>query len=147
MRVRQRFPFMTVVIMGGGVVGGETAEFLAEKGKKVTIIEMMEDLATGMEFTHKQYLIDRLDLLGVTILMKTKGEAVQEEGVIISTDAGPKQLLPADTIVLATGAMPNQELYRELSGRVSEVYLVGDSGEPRRIVEATAEGFHTGLTI
>ncbi|GAI56383.1 unnamed protein product, partial [marine sediment metagenome] len=136
-----------VVVIGGGVVGGETAEFLADKGKKVTVVEMLDDLAAGMERWHKQYLLERLDLLGATILTKTKAEAVQEEGLVVSTEAGQKQVLAADTIVLATGATPNQELYRELAGKVSEIYLVGDCVEPRRILEATAEGFLVSQAI
>ncbi len=137
----------TVVIIGGGVIGLETAEFLADKGKKVTVIEMLDNLASGMERTHKQFLLNRLDLRGVTILTGSKGEAVQAEGLVVSTKAGPKQVLPADTIVLATGARPNQVLYRELSGKVSEIYLVGDCVEPRGIHEAIAEGFHAGQLI
>ena len=136
-----------VVVIGGGVVGCETAEFLAVKGKKVTIVEMLDSLAAGMERAHKQYLLERLDLLGVTILTKTKGEAVVEEGLLVNTETGTKEVLPADTIVLATGARPNQELYRELSGKVSEIYLVGDCVEPRRIFEAIAEGFDAGRAI
>ncbi len=137
----------TVVIIGGGVVGLETAEFLADQGKKVTVVEMLDDLATGMERWHKQYLLDRLNLLGVTILTKTKAEAVQEEGLLVGTEAGSKQLLTADTIVLSTGAIGNQELYRELSGKVAELYLIGDCVEPRRILEATAEGFLASQAI
>jgi 2,4-dienoyl-CoA reductase-like NADH-dependent reductase (Old Yellow Enzyme family)/thioredoxin reductase len=137
----------TVVVIGGGVVGGETAEFLADKGKKVTIVEMLDDLATGMERWHKQYLLERLKLLGVTIFTKTKAEAVEEKGLVVSTEAGTKQLLPADTIVSATGAAPNQELYRKLSRRVPEIYLVGDCVEPRRILEAIAEGFLASQAI
>ncbi len=137
----------TVVVIGGGVVGCETAEFLADKSKKVTVIEMLDDLAAGMERWHKQYLLERLNLLGVTILTKTKAEAAQEKGLVVSTEAGPKQVLTADTIVLSTGVAPNQELYRELSNKVSEIYLVGDCVEPRRIIEAIAEGFLTSQTI
>lgn len=136
-----------VVVIGGGVVGCETAESLADKGKKVTIIEMLEDLAAGMERWHKQYLLERLDLLGVTILTRTKAEAVKEEGMLVSMESGPKEVLPADTIVLATGAKPNQELYRQLSGKVSEIHLVGDCVEPRRILEAIAEGFLASQAI
>ena len=136
-----------VVVIGGGVVGCETAEFLADKGKEVTIVEMLDDLAAGMERWHRQYLLERLDLLGVTILTRTRAEAVQAEGLIVSTESRPKQVLPADTIVLATGATPNQELYRQLSGKVPEIYLVGDCVEPRHIVEAIAEGFLASQAI
>jgi len=137
----------TAVIIGGGVVGLETAEFLADKGTKVTVVEMLEDLAAGMERWHKQYLLDRLNLLGVTVLTKTKAEAVQEEGLLVSADNGSKQLLTAETIIVSTGAVCNQKLYQELSGKVAEIYRVGDCAEPRRMLEATAEGFLTSQAI
>ncbi|GAG98370.1 unnamed protein product, partial [marine sediment metagenome] len=74
-------------------------------------------------------------------------EAVEEEGLLVNTETRTKEVLPADTVVLATGAVVNQELYRELSGRVSEIYLVGDCVEPRCIFEAIAEGFDAGRAI
>jgi NADPH-dependent 2,4-dienoyl-CoA reductase/sulfur reductase-like enzyme len=137
----------TVVIIGGGVVGLETAEFLADKGKRVTVVEMLPELAAGMERWHKQYLLERLNTLGVIILTKAKAEAVQQEGMMLTTEDGEKLLLPANTIVSCTGARSNKTLYQELSGKVQEIYCIGDSAEPRRILEATAEGFLTGQAI
>ena len=137
----------TAVIIGGGVVGLETAELLAESGKKVTVVEMLADLAAGMERWHKQYLLDRLNILGVTILTKTKADAVQAAGLLVSGENGAKQLLPADTIIVSTGAAGNQALYRELSDKVSEIYLIGDCVEPRRMIEATSEGFLASQAI
>lgn len=136
-----------VVIMGGGVVGCETAEFLATSKKKVTIVEMLDTLATGMEVVHKEYLLGRLAKLGVTILTKVKGEAITEKGLIVSTGEGHGQVVAADTIVIATSPPPDQRLYQALSGKIRESYLVGDCAEPRRIKEAIEEGFRIGLEI
>jgi NADPH-dependent 2,4-dienoyl-CoA reductase/sulfur reductase-like enzyme len=130
-----------VVIIGGGVTGCETAEFLAYKNKRVTIVEMLEDVATGMEPRHKQYLMERLDALGVTVLKKTRAKAVQEDGLAVTMEDGKERVLTAETIVLATGSRPNQELYRQLVGKVPEIYQAGDCAEPRRIFEAIADGF------
>ncbi len=136
----------TVAVIGGGIVGCETAEFLADRGKKVTIIEVLDNLAIGMERTHRQFLLDRLELRGVTVLTRTRVEAVQDEGLMVTTEDGRKRIA-ADTIVMAIGARPNQELYHQLSGKVAEVYLVGDCVEPRGIYEAIAEGFEAGRAI
>jgi pyruvate/2-oxoglutarate dehydrogenase complex dihydrolipoamide dehydrogenase (E3) component len=136
----------TVAMIGGGIVGCETAEFLADRGKKVTIIEVLDSLANGMEGTHRQFLLKRLELRGVTVLTRTKADAVQDEGLMVTTEAGQKRIA-ADTIVMATGARPNQELYHQLSGKVAEVYLAGDCVEPRGIHEAIAEGFEAGRAI
>ena len=85
--------------------------------------------------------------MDVTILTKTKAEAVQEAGLLVSSDDDTKQLLPADTIIVSTGAICNQALYQQLSGKVAEIYRVGDCAEPQRMLEATAEGFLASQTI
>ncbi len=136
----------TAVVIGGGVVGLETTELLAEEGKKITVVEMLEELAAGMEKWHKLYLLERLNLLRVTILTKTKAEAIQETGLLVSSHDDAKQLLPADTIIASTGAVCNQALYQQLSGKVT-VYRVGDCAGPRRMLEATTEGFLASQAI
>ena len=84
---------------------------------------------------------------GVTILTRTKAEAVKEGGLVVRTEDKREHLLAADTIVSATGARPNQELYQALSGKVAEIHLAGDCVEPRHISEAIAEGFNAGQAI
>jgi 2,4-dienoyl-CoA reductase-like NADH-dependent reductase (Old Yellow Enzyme family)/thioredoxin reductase len=130
-----------VVVIGGGVTGSETAEFLADRGKNVTIVEMRDSLATDMEKTHRQYLLRRLDLRGVNIVTRARAEAVTEEGLIITTVTGQRDILAADTIVLASGVTPDQSLYEEISGKVPEIYQIGDCVTPRGLMEAIAEGF------
>lgn len=130
-----------VVVIGGGTVGLETAEYLAFDGKRrVTVVEMLEELAVGMERWHKQYLLDRLKILGVTILTGTSAEGCDEKGLAVFKN-GARELLPADTIVSSTGARSNQDLYQQLSRKVPEIYMVGDSVQPRRIIDATAEAY------
>jgi len=136
-----------VVIIGGGVTGCETAEFLAEKGKQVTVVEMLDSLASGMERTHRQFLLQRLERRGVNLMVKTEAKAVEEEGLVARTEDGKEQLLATNTVVLATGTRPNQELYQELSGKISEVYRVGDCVEPHQIMEAVTAGFDAGRAI
>ncbi len=130
-----------VIVIGGGTVGLETAEYLAFDGKrKITVVEMLEELAAGMERWHRQYLLDRLKILGVNLLTGTRAESCDEKGLTVFKD-GAKELLPADTIVVSAGATPNQDLYQQLSGEVPEIYRVGDCVQPRRIIDATAEAY------
>ncbi len=136
-----------VIVIGAGVTGLEVAEYLAFQDKKVTIVEMLEELGAGMERWHKQYLLERLKILGVPILVKTRVEAIQEKGAVVCAADGEERLIPADSIVLSTGACPNQELYEKLSGKVAEIHLAGDCVQPRRIIEAIYEGFVAGQKI
>ena len=136
-----------VAIIGGGVTGLETAEYLALAKRKVTVVEMLDTLAAGMEGVHKEYLLERLAKLGVTILTRTKAETLEKGGLTVSTGDDHRKLIKADTIVIATSPDPNQDLFEELSGKVPEIKLVGDCAEPRSIKEAIEEGFYIGLEV
>ena len=136
-----------MVIIGGGIIGCETAEFLAAQGKKVTVVEMLDNLATGMERTHRQFLLQRLDGRGVNLMVRTEAQAVAGDGVLVRMADGKERTLAADTVVLAIGVSPNQQLYQALRGKVGEIYQVGDCVEPRHIFEAISEGFLAGQVI
>ena len=137
----------TVAVVGGGLVGCETAEYLADHGKQVIIVEMMDGLTIGMESVHSLYLPERLGRRGVSILLGAKAVAAVPSGLIFSRGEGKRELLPCDTIVLAVTPKSNRELYNSLQGVVSESYRVGDCVEPRRIADAVLEGFRVGLEI
>ena len=136
-----------VVIIGGGITGCETAEFLAAQGKKVTVVEMLENLATGMERTHRQFLLQRLDGRGVNLMVRAEVQVVTGDGVLVRMADGKEQALAADTVVLATGVSPNQQLYQALRGKVGEVYQVGNCVEKYDLMESVAAGFNAGRAI
>jgi pyruvate/2-oxoglutarate dehydrogenase complex dihydrolipoamide dehydrogenase (E3) component len=135
-----------VVVIGGGMVGCETAEFLASKGKKVTIIEMLDRIGIDIGPTTRWVILRRLRDAGVAMETKLKAEEITDEGVIASRD-GATIFLPADTVVLAVGMKPNKELAQALKEKVENLYVIGDCHEPRRIKEAIEEGFVTGLRV
>lgn len=134
-----------VVVMGGAMVGCETAHLLAEKGKSVTIVEMLEMIGAGLG-PARAMLLRRLDELGVERLPGAKGEEITGDGLVITRD-GKSELLKADTIVLAVGYQPDRALYQGLMGKVFELYLIGDSRLPRDILGAIHEGYKVGLKI
>lgn len=136
-----------VVIIGGGVTGLETAEFLAVHKKNVIVVEMLDTLAAGMEGVHKEYLLERLARLDVKVLTKTTAESLTDDGLVISTNGLRKKVIQVDTIVTATSPSPNQKLYQELLGKISNIRLVGDCFKPRSIKEAIEDGFRIGLEI
>jgi 2,4-dienoyl-CoA reductase-like NADH-dependent reductase (Old Yellow Enzyme family) len=134
------------VVIGGGQVGLEVAEYLAEIGKKVTIVEMLEDVGGDMPNVSKLPLIQSLENHGVTIFTKTVPIQITKDGVIVSRRRG-KQIIKADTIVLATGFRANSDLVDKLKGRVKEVYAIGDCREPGNILSAIHDGFKIALKI
>ena len=135
-----------VIIIGGGMVGCETAEFLADRGKKVTVVEILKRTASGMMPFKRFHLMNALRAKGVTILTEVKCEEMTEKGIEVSKD-GEVRLLEADSIVIAAGTMPNSEAFKPLEGKVPGIYRVGDCVEPRRILEAIDEGYRAGCKV
>ena len=129
------------------MVGCETAEFLAEKGRKVTVTRRGLDMAVGIGPTLREQFLKRLASKGVTLFPGVKYEAITPEGIVVTTREGERKTLETDTLVLAAGSMPNKKLLEELDGKVGEIWLAGDCVEPRRIKEAMAEGFRSGVGI
>ena len=136
-----------VVIIGGGLVGCETAEYLVAKGKTVTILEILDQIATGVGLSFKDGLIESLTESGVNLLTSVSCEKITETVVVIKNNTGDLQTIEADNIVLAAGAKPNNGLFKLIQQIVPEVYMVGDCVEPRRILEAVSEGHRIGSII
>ena len=128
-----------VVVVGGGMVGAETAEFLAERGKKVTVLEMLGRIGVDMVPMVIMLLYRRLKELGVVMLTNAKVEEIREDGVVYEKD-GKKQTVEADSVVLAMGSKPNIGLMKALEGRVAELYAIGDAKELGNVLNAIHEG-------
>jgi 2,4-dienoyl-CoA reductase-like NADH-dependent reductase (Old Yellow Enzyme family)/thioredoxin reductase len=137
-----------IVILGGGIVGCETAEFLVKSGNKVTIIEMLPKAAQDMESINRRILLDELEECKVTILTRQKVVEVTDEGTVIAnTISGERQLITADRVVVALGSVPVRSLAEALEDKVDELYLIGDCQRARTILEAVADGFLIGHKI
>lgn len=135
-----------VIVIGGGMVGVETAEFLTQKGCEVKIVEMRKELATDMEGTTRALLIERLKASTISIMLETRVEEIYD-GKVLVTQGDQKEWLEGDTIVLAMGSVPNNSLLSDLKGRVPRLISVGDCVTPRRMKEAIHEGFWAGFRL
>lgn len=137
----------TVIVAGGGLVGCDTALSLAQEGKKVTIVEMLPDVAYDLNMVSRAALLSMLAEKGVIILTNMAIREFTAEGLIATDKEGKEQTLKADTIVLALGAKSESKLAEYLKDRVSELYVVGDCVSPRKIGEAMHEGFVAGWRV
>jgi NADPH-dependent 2,4-dienoyl-CoA reductase/sulfur reductase-like enzyme len=135
-----------VVVIGGGLVGCETAEFLAQQGKTVTIVEMLAEIANGVGHSFKTPLLKRL-ADKVTIMTGTQCKEIGKNIVVVNGKFAQDQTIPADTVVLAVGAKPNNGLLICSQAIVPEIHIIGDCLEPRRIINAITDGHRVGLTI
>ncbi|UCB42478.1 MAG: FAD-dependent oxidoreductase [Dehalococcoidales bacterium] len=137
-----------VVIIGGELSGCETADFLSEQGKKVTVIRRGPEMATGVFPSARQALLNRLEEKGVILMPGIKEyQGITAEGLLIINKEGKSQLLEADSIVLATGVTANDRLAKAVQGKVGEVHMVGDCAEPGRILDAIRDGSRVGRNI
>ena len=136
-----------VVIIGGALVGCETADFLSERGKQVTVTRRSPRMADDMMPVLRAALLTRLKDKKVTLLAGVKYESITEKNLTITTKEGQRQTLDADSIVIATGGAPDQRLYLALEGKVAERHLIGDAAEPRNIRAAIAEGWEVGNKV
>ncbi len=137
-----------VVIIGGELVGCETAEFLADRGRKVTVVRRGAEMAAKVGPTQRDRLLRRLTEKGVTLSPGVKKyEQITGKGLVLINREGRRQTLEADTIVVAAGARTNIGLAKDLEGKVAAVYTVGDCAEPRNIMEAISEGAKAGIEV
>ncbi len=137
----------SVVVIGGGLVGCETAEYLAQQGKKVTIVEMLDEVAGVMPLALRNMLLARLDDMKVTVLTGVKCQEFTKGSLLIIVEEGLEKTIPFNTVVIAAGGRANQSLLDGLRRTVPAVHCAGDCVQPRGIAEAMADGLHIGLEI
>jgi 2,4-dienoyl-CoA reductase-like NADH-dependent reductase (Old Yellow Enzyme family)/thioredoxin reductase len=137
----------SVVIIGAELVGCETANVLAQVGKKVTVVRRGPQVMAKVGFAVQAPLLEALSRRGVELLAGVKYEGFGPGGLAITTDAGARRVLGADTYILAAGARSNSELVATLRERFENVDVIGDALEPRRIRHALVEGLEAGNRI
>lgn len=137
------------LVLGGGLIGAETADLLALQGKKVTLLEMMPEIAKDMETRTRRYLMGRLKENGVAILTKTQVlEISPERTVRIKDEHGRERMLPAfSSIVVAVGYRPNKVLEEQLLDAGMSYISIGDCAQVGKIMTAIQNGFHTALSL
>lgn len=131
------------VVIGGGLVGCETAAFVKETADEVTILEMMDDilLTANHSRNNDQALRDMLAEREVKIIASAKVKNITPESIVYEKD-GKDEILSCDTVIIAAGYKPNNSLADELEGKVKSLTVVGDASAPRKILTAVHEAYH-----
>jgi 2,4-dienoyl-CoA reductase-like NADH-dependent reductase (Old Yellow Enzyme family)/thioredoxin reductase len=136
-----------IAVIGGGLVGAETAEHLARHNKKVTLIEIQDSIAKDAEEGVRYFLLKALDELNVKIFTNTTVKEILKKEILLNMDNEELKLNNFDTIVIATGSKANNKLYNFISSKYSNISLIGDAKEVRGILEAVNEGYKCALEI
>ena len=140
----------TVLVVGAGLTGCETALHLALIGKGVTIIDVlpMDQIASDVHPLNMTTLLGMLDENGVDIRTETKLEAVTDNGALVSDKEGNKIEIPCHTVVLSIGVTPRSDHMRRFENLAPEVHVVGDCRRGQgNLGYATADGFNAAIEV
>jgi len=129
-----------IVVIGGGMVGCETASYYAERGSKVTVLELLGDVGQDCEPISRRALLRYLEEQHVEVRAGVHVVEIRSDTVLIE-EAGRQSELPATRVIVAIGAESNLALANELEDDPFPVSVVGDARDPRGIQEAVYEGW------
>ena len=164
-----------IVVVGGGDVGVEVAMYMGEIGTlsaeelrfmmiyktepyekllqllnkgvhNIAIVEMGPKFAPDINPGSRWSIVARTKQLGVKMLKETKVLEITKEGVVVENADG-RQTLPADTVVIAAGAKPNDDLYKALEGKIEKLNIIGDAVKVARIPNAIEAGYKLAASI
>ena len=133
-----------ILIIGGGMVGCEVAESLADKGKRVTIVEKLPEIAAGMDGSTRRLLLERLNRLSVRMI--TEAKCSPSRGKAILRGARERVEVETEGIVAAMGAAADRTC-EEFQSCGLPFYAIGDCAGVRDIAAAIQEGFGAAMGI
>jgi 2,4-dienoyl-CoA reductase (NADPH2) len=137
-----------VVIIGGGLHGGELAEFLVKAGREVTMVDRADTLQDArMPMVLRVRLSNWLSRHGVTMLTGVKYEGITAKGLTVTTKEGQQRTIEADTVIPVVPLAPNKELAESLKGKVPEVYAIGNCSQDGLIIDAIADGYRVAREV
>jgi len=136
----ERPPGKQAIVIGGGLIGMETADFLSQKGTQVTIVEVLKRSPVLKITSHGYMLHNRLRNAQAKLLFNTTVARIEEKTVAVLSEGVEEVLSPVDQVVVAVGLKPREGLKAFLKTSGIQHFVVGDAVNPRRIIEATDEG-------
>ena len=137
-----------VVVIGGGLVGCEVAVWLAQQGRRVSLVEALGSLMAAVEVPHPNKLMmrDMLPAHGVEVHTGVTIAAIRDDGLELDGADGPGRLAAA-SVVLATGYEPRAATPAAWQDVTPEVYVIGDAAGPRNIMAAIWEGYEVARGV
>ena len=135
-----------VVVIGGGMVGCETALYCAERGCDAVLVEVLDEIAADCEPITRCDLVRRLEAEGVGVRVGATLREITPSDVAIEC-GGATERLASDLVVCAIGCVPNDRLTSDLAGAPFPVQTIGDARKPRGIFEAVHEGWLAAVSV
>ena len=137
-----------IAVIGSGMTGLETAEFLSDEGNDIVVVEMAEELAPGTWNQHKMDVIPKLEERGSLLLPGWKLVEMREDSVELEDVkvAGRYKNVPCDAIIMSLGVRP-AGLDSAITALAPKVYTVGDADKAGRIAKATHEAYKAAMAL
>ncbi len=136
-----------VVVVGGGLIGVEVASKLVDNNNEVIIIEMLPEVANGMEMIEKVMTLKKLKEKGVKIYTSTLvKEVIDDSKIIAEGEDGTVEIDGIDHIVMATGMKPENGLYEKIKDK-ADVALIGDAKKVGKAQTAIYDAFETAMNV
>lgn len=136
------------VVIGGGLVGLETAEYIATKGNKITVVEMLDEAGKDIGFGRKAVFLASIKAAGIEILTNAKCTKIEKTGVIVEQDGELKEI-SAESVVIAVGSAPNnaETIEKWCQKKGVSCVKIGDAVKARRALNAIHEAVAAAISI
>ena len=135
-----------VVVLGGGLAGCEAAIHLAQEGKKVTIVEMRDELAPDANVRHRPLLLKQIEGLA-EVRAGLKGMEVTAQGVVCEDREGQRHLVKGSSVICALGQRARTDVAEALRDTAPYVAVIGDCAKVSTITNAVYQGYHAALDL
>ncbi len=136
-----------VTVIGSDLAGCELAVFLAERGRKVTLLDSGGKIAPEVGSKRRAEVRQSLQESDITVINGAVYEEITPKGVIFSTKDGGRKTIETDTVVIAGNVEPNLDLQKALEGKVPELYVIGDCKKLGLIRGAIGDGMTIACKI
>jgi 2,4-dienoyl-CoA reductase-like NADH-dependent reductase (Old Yellow Enzyme family)/thioredoxin reductase len=140
-------PGKRVAVVGGGLVGAETALHLAVQGIKVYLIEMFETIARDGCPTANHFLYENLAKYGVEAIVTATVTEIRDNSLIYTKEGVTSEIKELDNVILAVGARSDDPLSGALEGFGGKIIVIGDAKKARNALDGIREGFEAGMSV
>ena len=148
------FPGRKVVVLGGGAVGCETADYLAPlvndlfpRNREITVLEMAPGVMLTESGPGRSLLVQRMQKKGVELICGAKVERVDETAIVYTKDGQEHSISGVDTLVLAVGYRSDPALEELLKTCGMTYHIIGDAQKPGNLKDAITQGYETARDL
>ncbi|UYP01185.1 NAD(P)/FAD-dependent oxidoreductase [Oceanotoga sp. DSM 15011] len=137
-----------IAVIGSGMTGLETAEYLNNKNNKLTVVEMQKDIAPGTYLPNLMDILPRIKKEKINLLTSKKLVKINENSIeLMNMNTKKIEILETDLIVLSLGVQSNIEIVEEIKESFKNIKIIGDVEKPGRIFDAMKSSFDKSYVL